>query len=68
MLSVKEIKPKMLSDFLGLPLVNGGRVIFDSKRVSIQEFISIFCFERYLFGFSQLLNKFEFWEEIKFEI
>lgn len=48
---MRDIKPKMLSDFLGLATVNRGSVVFDSERISIQEFISVFCFERYSIGF-----------------
>ena len=46
MLTVNEIKPKMLSHFLSLDSVLKGRVFFRNKDQSIQEFISIFCFER----------------------
>jgi hypothetical protein len=46
MLTVNEIKPKMLSHFLSLDSVIKGRVFFRDKDQTIQEFISIFCFER----------------------
>ena len=51
MLTVNEIKPKMLSHFLSLDSVLKGRVFFRGKDQTIQEFISIFCFERYCFWF-----------------
>jgi hypothetical protein len=47
MISVEKIKPKMLSDFLNMDIVNNGKVTFSGKEISIQSLISIFCFDRY---------------------
>jgi hypothetical protein len=56
MLAVTKIKPKMLSNFLTLDSVLKGKIVYKNKSMSIEDLISIFCFERY---FLKFLRKFK---------
>ena len=62
MLFVKTIKPKMLSSFISLDSVINGTVFFQEKQISINNFISLFCFVR-----SKKILNLKFKLKIRFE-